>query len=122
MNQQQHHLGEKAVLTKAVFNAASSLGLKVGELAQILGCDRSTLQRHRRNGSLDPASKSGELSLLLIRVYRDLFALMGGQRAHMQHWLNTENLHLHAIPREMLARVEGLTAVLAYLDAMRGKT
>ncbi|AOU98824.1 hypothetical protein BI364_13400 [Acidihalobacter yilgarnensis] len=122
MNQQQRHAEEKSVLAKALFNAAGSLGIKIGELAFILGCDRSTLQRHRRNGSLDPASKSGELSLLLIRVYRDLYALMGGNRVHMQHWLNTENRHLHAMPRQMLTRVEGLTAVLAYLDAMRGKT
>jgi hypothetical protein len=110
-----------AVLTKALFNAADALDLKRGELAAIVGLDRTTLNRYRSRSGIDPQTKTGELALLLIRVYRDLYALFGGNAAQMRHWLTTENMHLNGVPRSLLASVQGLVSVAGYLDAMRGK-
>jgi hypothetical protein len=39
----------------------------------------------------------------------------------MRHWMHTENLHTGGIPEEQIKNVQGLTTVLEYLDAMRGK-
>jgi hypothetical protein len=121
MQPKPNQANDNAVLTKALFAAAEDLGLSQAELGGIIGYDRSTLSRRRRAGGIEVASKQGELSLLLIRVYRALYAIMGGNKSHMRHWLSTENLHLQAVPKAMLAKVQGLAAVLEYLDAMRGR-
>lgn len=115
------HADASAVLTKALFNAAEALGIKRGELGAIVGLDRTTLNRYRSRAGIDPHSKTGELALILIRTYRDLYALFGGDLAQMRHWLDTENHHLNAIPRQLLASVQGLSNLVGYLDAMRGK-
>lgn len=106
-----------SVLAEALLNAGRILGMTQAELGQVVGRDRSALSR----GRLDPASKSGELGLLFIRIHRALFALMGGDAELMRHWMNTENRHTGGVPREQLSTIQGLVQVLEYLDAMRGK-
>jgi len=105
-----------AVLAKAVKNAASALGFTQTELADIIGRDRSSLSR-----GIDPESKSGELARLFIRCYRALHALVGGDTQNMVHWFATNNKHLHGTPKELVHSIQGLVAVLRYLDALRGK-
>lgn len=70
---------------------------------------------------MDPKSKEGEFSLLLIRVYRSLFALNGGNQEAIRHWLTTNNRHIQAVPLEAMKTVLGLSRVVNYLDAIRGK-
>ena len=106
----------EAVLSKAVLNAGRALGLSQAEIGRVVGKDRTTLRR-----GLDPESKSGELALLFIRVYRALHALVGGDAASLEHWMATENLHTGGVPRAQVASVQGLTRVVEYLDAIRGK-
>ncbi len=104
------------VLSKAVFNAGKALGLTQAEVASVIGRERSGLRR-----GLDPSSKAGELALLLIRCYRSLYVLVGGDNEAMRHWLHTGNRHLGGVPREHLNNIPGLIHVTEYLDAMRGK-
>lgn len=106
-----------ATLTKALLNAGKTLGLTQEELGRIVGRDRTAFHR----GGLDPESKSGELALLLIRVYRSLYVLVGGEKADLRHWMHTENHHTGGIPAEQVKSVPGLIRVVEYLDAMRGK-
>jgi hypothetical protein len=105
-----------AVLAKATRNAAQALGLSQEELGEVIGRARSSLAR-----PLDPESKPGELAALLIRCYRSLFVLTGGEPAAMRHWMTTPNLHTGGVPREQVKQVQGLVAVTEYLDAVRGK-
>jgi Protein of unknown function (DUF2384) len=105
------------VLAAALVNAGKELGLTQAALGAVIGRDRTALSR----GQLDPDSKAGELALLLIRAYRALFALVGGDRSVMRHWMHTENLHTGGIPAEQIRSVQGLTRVVEYLDAIRGK-
>lgn len=105
------------VLAEALINAGKYLGISQAGLGEIIGKDRTAISR----GRIDPGSKAGELALLLIRCYRSLYVLVGGDRLQMQHWMRTENLHTGGIPAEQMKTVQGLTAVLEYLDAMRGK-
>ena len=105
------------VLKKGFLNAGKELGLSQAELGEVIGKDRSTLAR----GRLEPESKAGELALLLVRCYRSLFALVGGDAEHMRHWMHTANFHTGGIPAQQVKTVQGLSAVVQYLDAARGK-
>jgi hypothetical protein len=107
----------RRVLSMALVNAGKELGLTQQVLGEVVGKDRTALSR----GGLDPDSKSGELALLLVRAYRALFALTGGDREAMRHWFQTENLHTGGVPSEQVRSVQGLMRVVEYLDAIRGK-
>lgn len=105
------------ILAKAFGNAGRYLGMSQTDLGEIVGKDRTAISR----GRVDPGSKAGELALLFIRCYRALYALTGGDPAQMSHWMHTENRHTGGIPAEQVKTVQGLIAVLEYLDAIRGK-
>lgn len=106
-----------ATLTTAYLNAGQALGLTREELGTVVGRDRTVFSR----GGLDPDTKAGELALLLVRVYRALYVLVGGEAAAIRHWMETGNRHTGGIPREQVKSVTGLVHVLEYLDAIRGK-
>lgn len=109
-----------AVLAKALLNTREHLGLTQQELADIVGVHRTAISRWA-DGGLRPQSKTGELALLLIRAYRALFALFGGNLQDMRHFLRTENRHLGGVPLLLMGQVQGLVHVVEYLDAIRGK-
>lgn len=106
-----------AVLGEAVLNAGARLGLSPEEVGRIVGRNRTTLVR---NG-IDPNSPNGQLALLLVRIYRGLYVLVGGREDEMRHWMRTKVLTLQAVPVEMIRDVSGLVRVAEYIDAMRGK-
>lgn len=105
------------VLGEALVNAGRALGMTQAELGAVVGKDRSAISR----GRIEPEAKSGELALLLIRVYRSLFVLVGGDEAAMRHWMRTANHHTGGVPAEQVRSIQGLTRVLEYVDALRAK-
>ncbi|XQU09312.1 DUF2384 domain-containing protein [Halomonas sp. LY9] len=109
------------VLAKAVLRAAEQLGLSQSALAEVLGVHRTTITQLKKNLKLDPSSKQGELALLLIRLARALFALTGGDQVWIQHFMRTPNRATGGVPAEQVTRLEGLFAVLRFVDGMRGK-
>lgn len=111
---------EAAVVTKAVARVAERLGLTNRELARILGLSEASVSRLRRGTfRLDPGSKAFELALLLVRLFRALDAITGGEEPVARAWLRNPNTALGGVPLEMIASVGGLVDVLAYLDARR---
>ena len=106
----------RIVLTKALLNAGKHLGLSQAELGKVVGKDRTSISR-----GISETSKAGELALLFIRCYRSLYVLVGGDSGDMKHWMHTNNLHTGGIPAEQVKTVAGLTRVVDYLDALRGK-
>lgn len=108
---------KSSVLSEALANAGKHLGMSQADLGEIIGKNRTAISR----GGIDPDSKAGELALLFIRCYRALYVLVGGNPQQMRHWMQTENLHTGGIPADQVKSVQGLTTVLEYLDAMRGK-
>lgn len=108
---------ESAVLSKALLNAGKALGLSQSDLGKVIGRDRTSISR-----GVDPGAKPGELALLLIRCYRSLYVLVGGDAEAMRHWMHTQNHNTGGIPAEQVKTVQGLNEVLTYLDAIRGKT
>lgn len=109
-------LDKHDVLTKALLNAGKGLGLSHAQIGEVVGKDWTSI-----SCGIDAGSKAGELALLLIRCYRSLYVLVGGKGEDMKHWMQCENLHTQGIPAEQIKRVQGLTHVVEYLDAMRGK-
>jgi len=105
------------ILTKALLNAAQEMGVSTTDLGRVIGKDRTTISR----GGIAPDTKSGELALMLIRSYRSLFALVGGDPEHIRHWMHVFNKGTQGIPAEQILNVQGLARVTSYLDAMRGK-
>lgn len=105
---------DNEVLAEALLAAGRSLGLTQAVIGEVVGRDRTSLKR-----ALDPASKSGQLALLLVRIYRSLFALVGGEPDQMRHWMITANRHTGGVPAEQVRTPEGLVTVANYLDAMR---
>src|SRR3954466_1275287 len=93
----------EAVLTKAVLRAAELLELSSASLARILGVSEASVSRLVSGArSIDPASKEGELALLLVRVYRSLDALVGADAVQRKAWLHSPNQALAAKPVELI--------------------
>lgn len=110
----------QVVLTKALLRAASLLDLSSAALARILGVSEASVSRLVSGArTVDPASKEGELALLLVRVYRSLDALVGSDAAQRKAWLHSHNRALNGRPADLIQRADGLVSVVAYLDAMR---
>ncbi|MFO8003471.1 MbcA/ParS/Xre antitoxin family protein [Thioalkalivibrio sp.] len=105
------------VLREALVNTGKALGLTQAELGAVIGRGRTDISR----GNIDPDSKPGELALLLIRCYRALYVLTGGDAGAMKHWMHTRNHHTGGVPAEQIRSVQGLVGVLEYLDAIRGR-
>lgn len=114
--QLQPELEKKAVLAKALVNAGKSLGLTQDEIGDVIGRDRSSFSR-----GIDPETKAGELALMLIRCYRSLYAMVGGDEETMQHWMQTSNQYFNDAPANQIKKIAGLINVVEYLDAIRGK-
>jgi uncharacterized protein (DUF2384 family) len=108
------------VITKAVLRAADQLRLTARILATIIGVSEATVSRMKRGEfALQPGTKPFELAILLVRLFRSLDAIVGGEEAVARAWLDNPNTVLDARPIEKLQTVSGLVDVIAYLDARR---
>jgi len=68
-----------ALITKAVMRAAHRLGLSNRSVAHIIGVSRPTVSRMAHGTfTLRPGDKPFELAVLLIRLFRSLDAIAGG--------------------------------------------
>lgn len=109
-----------AVLTKAALRAADRLGLSGRQLAGIVGVSEATVSRWKRGDSLlESGSKPFELAALLVRTFRSLDAITGGDEAVARRWLASPNTALAARPVERMMQLQGLVDVATYLDARR---
>ena len=109
-----------SVVTKAVMRAARRLGLTNRALADIIGISEASASR-MGNGAfaLQPGQKPFELALLLVRLYRSLDAIAGGDDDVARTWLRSGNAALAGSPLDLIRTVPGLVNVIAYLDARR---
>lgn len=110
------------VVSKAVVRASEHLGLKSATLASVLGVSPSTTSR-LRDGSyvLDLDSKPYEFALLLIRLFRGLDAMMGGEADAARSWMKAPNRALGGAPVDLITSVSGLVEAVAYVDGARAR-
>jgi hypothetical protein len=111
-------LTDALLLLQAVLRASDELELSRTALARVLGRDRSLFSRGK---GIDPATKTGELALLMVRLYRSLAGLMGNDPIQMRHWFHTANRHTGGVPAEQVQRAEALVEIVQYLDAMHAR-
>ena len=109
-----------AVLSKAVLRAADRLGLGANRLAAAIGVSEATVSRMKRGEFvLAEGAKSFELAALLVRAFRSLDAVAGGDAAVVRAWMRNPNTAPGAAPVEKIQTIAGLMDVIAYLDARR---
>ncbi|MBI1416282.1 MAG: DUF2384 domain-containing protein [Limimaricola sp.] len=106
------------VVAKAVVRAAGELGLSQQELAKIIGVSAATASR-MKDGQYALTGKPLELATCLIRVFRSLDSMTGGEKAVMMAWMHNANTDLGGVPAGLVATVPGLIGVMNYLDAVR---
>jgi hypothetical protein len=111
---------DAALVTKAVIRAADKLRINSKALAGVIGVSEATVSR-MKNGrhALEAGGKPFELAVLLVRLYRSLDALIGGDDVAASAWLSNSNTALGAAPIELIQSVSGLMNVIQYLDARR---
>lgn len=111
-----------AVVSKAASRAADRLGLTNTALARTIGVSEATASRLRSGTyTLDPGTKPYELALLLIRLFRSLDAVVGGDEASLRSWMATTNRALRGVPRNLVQTATGLVAAVDYVDAARAR-
>lgn len=111
------------VLNKAVKNAALYLSLSQSELHKIVGSSTPQLSRlfNSNTPCIKENTKEWECAVLFIRVFRSLEAIIGEDPKQLHEWLYSYNHYFGEAPIEKLKNVQGLTEVVQYLDAIRGR-
>jgi DNA-binding XRE family transcriptional regulator len=111
---------ENLVLTKAALRAADRLDVTAKTLATVIGVSEATISR-MKNGKfvLERGTKPFELAALLVRLFRALDAIVGGDEEAARAWLKNRNTALDGRPIEKIQSVPGLIDAIAYLDARR---
>lgn len=111
---------EGPVLGKALVRASDRLDLTARILGAVIGLSEPTVSRLKRGEfNLERGTKPFELAVLLVRFYRSLDAIVGGDEAVARAWLRNENTALGGKPIDMIRTVPGLVDAIAYLDARR---
>jgi uncharacterized protein (DUF2384 family) len=109
-----------AIVAKAAIRAAERLGIPGRVLAAIIGVSEATVSRMKTGDfALDRDRNAFELSLLFVRLYRSLDAIVGGDTAAAASWLNSHNTALDARPINAAQSITGLVHVIDYLDSRR---
>lgn len=108
------------VLTKALLRSAELLDLRGSRLATAIGVSEASISRMAHGtAALKPGSKEAELATLLVRCFRALDALVGGNDGQRRGWMAAYNRALNGVPRDLVTTVQGLVRTVAYLDHMR---
>lgn len=111
-----------ATVSKATIRAAQLLGLNNVALSQVLGLSEPTISRLSQGSyMLERGSKPYELALLLVRLFRSLDAMVGGEEGPMQGWMRSHNLALAGVPAEQIRTVTGLVNAVDYVDSARSR-
>lgn len=113
---------ESAALTKATIRAARKLGLRNRMLSAVIGLSPPTISRMSKGEyELERTSKAFQLSVLFVRLYRSLDAIVSGDENVARAWLNNPNVPLGDKPINLIQNVSGLVNVIDYLDARRAR-
>ena len=111
-------INDSSVVMQSYVKACDSFGLSNDESARLLGIKRTSFLRRKTNG-FDTESKEFELQLLLIEIYRSLFALCGGDKKSIKEWMYDYNHHLNDVPITLCFSLRGIVHVSDYLDTLR---
>jgi hypothetical protein len=111
------------VLTAAVAETARRLKLRSTELTAIIGISQPSASR-LLNGryQLPEGGKPWELGAHLVRLYRSLHSLVGGDDELARTWLRSANAAFgNRVPLDVIRTVDGLVHACDYVDAHRAR-
>ena len=112
---------QQAVLSEAISKLQEKWELTNKDIAEVIGKDTSFITRlHQGKTHINPDDKTGQLSLLLIRIFRSLGAFLGDRMHVQQEWLKAHNYAFNNSPLNAMKTIEGINQVVMYLDHMRG--
>lgn len=125
MEKQKNAVGadRSSVLTHALAETAHRLALGPTEIGRIVGVSQPTASRLLKGDYVLKASaKEWELAAHLVRLYRALFSLVGGDDHLARGWLRSANAAFAGQqPIALIRRIDGLIHVCEYLDAYRAR-
>jgi hypothetical protein len=123
MRAQQANPERSRVLTSVVQEVAKRVDLGSTDLKDIIGVSQSTASRLLNgNYEIPEGSKPWELSAMLVRMYRSLSSMVGGDDELARTWMHSPNRAFGGRnPAEEIKRVEGLVRACEYLDAYRAR-
>lgn len=108
------------VLSKGLVRTLELWGLSGRDAGRIIGLSDASISRLKRGDMLlDETAKPFELAVMVVRAFRSLDAITGGDIAAARAWLRSPNTALGMRPIEAMQTVGGLVNVVAYLDARR---
>jgi len=108
------------VVGKAVLRSAELLGLSAAQLGKAVGLSEASVSRLKTDTfRLEFGSPAYELSLFVIRVFRSLDSIVGGDKDVAQSWMKNKNSVLGARPCEMITSLPRLVDLVNYLDSRR---
>ena len=111
---------DAAIVSKAAVRAAERLNLPGRIFAAIIGVSEATVSRMKTGEfALDRDRNAFQLSLLFVRLYRSLDAVVGGDAASAASWFKSHNTALDARPIDAVQSISGLVHVIDYLDSRR---
>ena len=115
--QQEARCDQGVVLTNAVVRAAAWLDVPAGTLGAILGVSPFTVSRMKAgNYTLSPGTKSFEMAVLFVRLFRALDAITGGDEAAARAWMHNANVTLDGYPLDVMENIDGVSQLTSYLE------
>ncbi len=108
------------LLSKALKNSAELLGLNQNDIAAMLKISPSALSKSLNRG-IDPEKLQGRYALLIIKVYRSLNQLLGGNKEQMAKWIRAKLKPFSKSPLEMMSSEIEIVYLNDYLDSMKAK-
>jgi hypothetical protein len=111
------------VLTQAVAETTRRLKLRTTELTGIIGISQPSASRLLHGKfTLAEGGKPWELGTHLVRLYRSLASMVGGDDELARTWLKSVNQAFGGrTPLEAIRTVEGLVHACDYVDAHRAR-
>ncbi|WP_333617010.1 antitoxin Xre/MbcA/ParS toxin-binding domain-containing protein [Acinetobacter variabilis] len=111
-------MDRSVILAKAVLKTGAILGIELDQLARVLGVDYTTILQLT---ALNPDSKQGEHAIILIRIFRLLYELNGGDMQWIRLYMNSPNHSTGGIPLQQIQQEIGLIKVLESLERISPK-
>ena len=120
MEKLKSDLSPNMALAGALYKCAAFLGVAQAELAMMLKVSPSAMSKSFRNG-IDPNKLQGRYSLMIIRVYRSLYVLFGGNKELMVKWIRGRLILFDKSPIDMMHDETDIVYLNEYLDSMKTK-
>lgn len=105
------------VIRKAGMRAARHLGLDDTAMVRLAEAARRHGGGEARDGETSLNHPEHRASLLLVRLYRALDALTGGDEEAMRAWMASPNTALQSAPARRIETAAGLADTVAYVEA-----